>query len=119
MEALYFSIMENDREELCASAWVEQLADRLQLLREEAALGTAHAIERRKTQHDKGTKLREFQVGEKVKYRILGMLSSLSESWDGPFIIQEKIGSVNYRIGRDSNKSKGKVVHVSNIMKYV
>jgi len=54
LEAMYYNIMECDWEKLWASAWVEQLAERLQLILKTATLGTAHAIERRKQYHDKG-----------------------------------------------------------------
>ena len=118
LEALYFGLNEFDGKNLKTGTWVNDLADKLQLIRDEAALATAHTIERRKENYDKNAKERNFQVGEKVRYRIPGKLSALAESWEGPFIIQKKLGEVNYQIQKEGVKKEGKVTHINNLMKF-
>ncbi len=118
LEALYYGLMEHEGEHLKVSPWVNNLTDRLQIVREEAAVATAKAIERRKTAYDRSSKLRAFNIGEKVRYRIPGMHGSLSESWDGPYVVQKKYGMVNYRIQREGVRTPGKVTHINNLMKY-
>ncbi len=109
LEALYYGLMEHEGEHLKVSPWVNNLTDRLQIVREEAAVATAKAIERRKTAYDRSSKLRAFNIGEKVRYRIPGMHGSLSESWDGPYVVQKKYRMVNYRIQREGVRTPGKV----------
>ncbi len=46
------------------------------------------------------------------------MHGSLSESWDGPYVVQKKYGMVNYRIQREGVRMPGKVTHINNLMKY-
>ncbi len=117
LEALYFGLNEFNGRNLKTGAWVNDLADKLQLIRDKAALATTHTIEKRKEMYDKNAKDREFQVGQKVRYRIPGKLSALSESWDGPYIVKKKLGSVNYQILKEGAKGEGKVTHINNLMK--
>ncbi len=117
LEALYFGLNEFNGRNLKTGAWVNDLADKLQLIRDKAALATAHTIEKRKKMYDKNAKDREFQVGQKVRYRTPGKLSALSESLDGPYIVKKKLGSVNYQILKEGAKGEGKVTHINNLMK--
>ncbi len=114
LEALYYGLNDHEGAKMKMSKWIDGIADRLQLIREEAALAAEKTVERRKELYDKNSKLRELEVGERVRYRIPGMHSALSESWDGFFYVQKKYGKVNYRIQRVGVKSAGKVTHINN-----
>ena len=37
---------------------------------------------------------RSFEVGDRLKVRIPGLLGKLEESWAGPFEVEEKLGPV-------------------------
>lgn len=97
LDALYHSIVEVTRGELKVCAWVEQVAERVELLREAAALGTAKA----KEGGTSNTANSEFAVGDKVLYRVPGLCDKLAESWEGPFEVVGKRGDVNYKIRRE------------------
>ncbi len=62
--------------------------------------------------------LRNFSVGDLVWKRIPGLHSSLEASWEGPFVIKEKLSDVNYRIAPNKSKCKGKVVHINLLKDY-
>ncbi len=84
------------------------------VVRDVAALNIAKAREKRESYFNKGSKLREFEVGDRVLYRVPGLTCKLSDSW---IVVQDKKGLVNYRFGRDVKN--GKTVHVNSIKKYV
>ena len=67
---------------------------------------------------NRGAKLREFVVGEKVLYRIPGLSCKLADFWEGPYVVLERIGDVNYRICREGKEKHSKVVHVNCVKKY-
>ncbi len=102
--AMYHGIYKCRVEDLNVCEWVEGMAERLQLLKDCAALNMAKSKEKRKIQMDKGCKLREFKEGEKVLYRIPGLCSKLSDSWEGPYVVGERMGSVNYKIYREGRR---------------
>ncbi len=119
LDALYHGIFECTPTELNVCEWVKLLAERLSNVRDVAALNITKAREKRESYFNKGSKLREFEVGDRVLYRVPGLTCKLSDSWDGPFVVQDKKGLVNYRIGRDVKKKNGEMVHVNSIKKYV
>ncbi len=57
-------------------------------------------------------------MGDQVLYRIPGLSSKLSDSWEGPYDIVEKFGDVNYRINKRPHKKSGKMVHINTLKKY-
>ncbi len=59
--ALYYGLVEHEGEHLKVSPWVNNLTDRWQIVREEAAVATAKAIERRKTAYDRSSKFESIQ----------------------------------------------------------
>ncbi len=93
--------------------WVSNIAERLKLMRNCAALKMAKGKESRLALMNKGTKLREFAVGSKV-YCIPGLSCKLADSWEGPsYIVLEKMGEVNFKIHKEGAKKHCKVVHVN------
>ncbi len=42
----------------------------------------------------------------------------MSDSWQGPYKVLKRVGSVNYRIGRVSREKNAKVVHVNCIKEF-
>jgi len=97
------------------SVWVEDLCERLELLRESALCNSLTEGEKRKLTYDKKSVKRSFEEGTKVLCRIPGMISKLQDSWEGPFIVKEKLSEVNYRIVDEEGRRRKKVVHVNNL----
>ncbi len=46
------------------------------------------------------------------------MQCKLSDSWEGPYEVLERIGEVNYRIGRKDVAKHAKVVHMNCLKKF-
>ena len=67
---------------------------------------------------NRGAKLREFAVGSKVLYRIPGLSCKLADSWEGPYVVLERVGEVNYKICKEGATKHCKVVHVNCLKKY-
>ncbi len=51
-------------------------------------------------------------------YRIPGMSCKLSDSWEGPYVVLERKGEVNYKIGRVGKEKHFKVVHVNCLKRF-
>ncbi len=77
LNAMYHGLYECQPKKLKVCEWVEGMAERLQIQRDTAALRAAKSRERRREYHDKGSKLREFAIEQKVLYRIPGLLTRL------------------------------------------
>ncbi len=118
LDALYHGLYEVEAERLNVCEWVTKMAERLESVRDSAALRMAKGKESRLQYVNKGTKLREFKVGDLVLYRVPGMTCKLSDSWQGPYKVLRKMGVVNYRIGRVENEKHSKVVHVNCIKEF-
>ena len=71
-----------------------------------------------KRQYDRNVRLIEYQPGDVVLlYRPVtkrGKSPKLSRHWTGPFLIQDRINQVNYRI-QASPRSKAHVVHADRL----
>ena len=113
LDALYHGLYECESEKLCVSEWVMKVAERLERMRDSAALKSVKGRESRMLYLNRGTKLRVFKVGELVLYRVPGMTCKLAESWEGPYKVLERKGEVNYRIGKVGAEKQAKVVHVN------
>ncbi len=113
LDALYHGLYETDSKKLNVCEWVLRMSERLESLRDSAALGMAKGRESRIQYLNRGTKLRVFDKGDHVLYRVPGMTCKLSDSWQGPYVVVERVGAVNYRIGKIGKVKHNKVVHVN------
>ncbi len=111
LDALYHGLYEVEAEKLNVCEWVTRMAERLENVRDSAALGVAKGKESRLQYLNRGTKMREFKEGDLVLYRVPGRTCKLSDSWQGPYKVLRKMGAVNYRIGKVENEKHSKVVH--------
>ncbi len=118
LDALYHGLYEVEAERLNVCEWVTRMAERLENVRDSAALGVAKGKESRLQYLNRGTKMREFKEGDLVLYRVPGRTCKLSDSWQGPYKVVKRVGSVNYRIGRVGNERHAKVVHVNCIKEF-
>lgn len=97
------------------STWVEQLIERLEVVRDVARERLMKAVESRKNIYDKNACEREFKKGDMVRTRILGLDHKLQEAWTGQLEVLEKPNDVNYRVKCVEGKGKMKVIHVNNL----
>ncbi len=113
LDALYHGLYECDSSKLSVNDWVLRMSERLEAMRDSAALGMAKGKESRMQYLNRGTKLREFKEGDRVLYRVPGMTCKMSDSWQGPYLVIKRVGAVNYRIARIGKIKHSKVVHVN------
>ena len=118
LDALYHGIYETEGKERNVCEWVAGLMDRLERMRDCAALKMSKGKEGRLKYYNKGSKLREFEEGELVLYRIPGMSCKLADSWEGPYKVLKRMGEVNYKIGKIGKELHAKVVHVNCLKKF-
>ncbi len=118
LDALYHGLYEVDSEQFNVCEWVRCMAERLERMRECAAVKMAKGKQSRLSYMNRGCKLREFKAGQLVLYRVPGMHSKLADSWEGPYKVKERVGKVNYRIGAMESDKHARVVHVNCLKKY-
>ncbi len=98
------------------STWVNSLQSRLLTLCECAHSIAEVSAERRLEAFNKNKSLRELSVGQQVLFKIPGLRGSLETSWEGPFVVKEKVSRVNYRITNLDGKAR--VVHINDCKVY-
>ncbi len=118
LDALYHGLYEAEMDKLSVCDWVMRMAERLERVRDSAALRVSKSRESRMQYLNRGTKLRVFKVGDLVLYRVPGMTCKLADSWEGPYKVVEKKGAVNYKIGKIGKEKHAKVVHVNCLKEY-
>ncbi len=89
------------------------MAEKLELMRDCAALRSEVTKESRMRHMNSGSKARELKVGDKVLNRIPGLQCKLADSWEGPYVVVERMGKVNYKIGKQGSKKRCKTVHIN------
>ncbi len=118
LDALYSGLFEIESRELDVCGWVREMAEKLELMRDCAELKMAKNKEGRMRYLNRGCKTREFVAGDLVLYRIPRMQCKLSDSWEGPYEVLQKVGAVNYKIGRKGVTKHAKVVHVNSLKRF-
>jgi len=106
---------------LLRAAWKD--ADRKQAL-EAARKSLQAAQERTKARFDKGRKPKEFHVGERVLLNVRNLkfkgqnCPKLMPRFIGPFTIEEKVGSVSYRLSLPETMRVHPVFHAELLKEY-
>ena len=79
----------------------------------------AEAQKARKAVYVKNSQTRSLEPGDLVLYRKPGLTPKLTEAWSGPFEVLGKKSWVNYEVRALDKRSKGKIVHLNYLKKYV
>ena len=108
-----------EKKAMNVSQWVEELGQRLEVIRDTMREKMVVAKEKLKRDYDRGARLRSFDVGEMVLMRIPGLAGKLEDAWDGPYEINRKLSDVNYEICVPNCRRKTKIVHVNNMKAWV
>ena len=99
------------------STWVQQLNEKLEILRDSATL-TNTITRQKQNSHSKNSRsTRSYKPGDLVFTRIPGCRANLQASWEGPFKIIKSIPPLNYEI-QDINNTSTKTTHVNNLKTY-
>ena len=107
--------------------YVRKHADYLEMMRTEAVQNIKSAFSRNKTHYDKHRKDVQFKIGDyvllKTPKRKKGLSEKLMVNYAGPYVIQEQLSPVNFRIENVRQtgrlRLKNDVVHINRLKKYV
>ena len=103
-------------DELDTDEWSGWLVDRLEVWHSTQRERMLEAGGKRKVQFDRGTVDRHLEKGDKVLCRIPGCVGKLEESWHGPYVVEERVGIVNYKV--KVGRGKSKLLHINNMKKF-
>ena len=96
--------------------WMEQLGQRLDVIRASARENGLEARAKSKAHYDRYTKTRDIPEGSMVLLRTPGMAGKLEEAWSGPYEILRTVSPVNIEIGLPGRGSRRKrVVHIIHV----
>ena len=95
--------------------YIQDLQSRISKSVELAQDNVAHAATRHKLYADRGSKPRQFQVGDKVLLLLPQDKNKLLMEWKGPFSITAIRSGTNYELDIDS---RNKVFHINMLQKY-
>ena len=97
--------------------WVEQLNERLGILRDSASLTNTIARQKQNAHSKHSRSTRTYKPGDLVFTCIPGCRANLQASWEGPFTIIKRIPPLNYEI-QDTNNTWSRVTHIYNLKTY-
>lgn len=100
--------------------WIDQLHERLQIIREEVTKNATIFKEKTRRANQPRTNMRKYEEGELVLLRVQGLPGKLEQAWDGPFEILEVRGMVNVVLGIPGGKGvrNRRTVHINNVKPY-
>ena len=97
--------------------WVEQLNDKLEILRDSATLNNT-VVRQQQNAHGKYSKSkRSYKPGDLVYTSIPGCRTNLQASWEGPFEVVKSIPPLNYEI-QDPQHTWTCITHLNNLKTY-
>ncbi|CAM4531054.1 unnamed protein product [Lepidochelys olivacea] len=73
------------------------------------------AQKEQKAWYDKHARERSFKVGDQVMVLKALQAHKMEASWEGPFVVQERLGAVNYLIAFPTSNQKPKVYHINSL----
>ncbi len=117
LDILYAEWVEECYVEMGVAEWVDRLQDRLRVLCDVSMARGSLVNEKRSAQFNKNKSLRELSVDERVLLRVPGLQGALEASWEGPYVVKEKLSRVNYRVCKEGSDAL-KIVHINNTKKY-
>ncbi|CAM5087175.1 unnamed protein product [Natator depressus] len=68
-----------------------------------------------KAWYDKHAREQPFKVGDQVMVLKALQVHKMEASWEGPFMVQERLGAVNYLIAFPTSNRKPKVYHINSL----
>ena len=99
------------------STLVDQLNERLEILRDSSSLTNAVARQKQNAHGTCSRSTRSYKPGDLVFTRIPGCRANLQASWEGPFTITKSIPPLNYEI-QDAENTWSRITHINNLKSY-
>ena len=117
LEIVKEGLLHESLEDVDITTWVRENMERVETIADGIVEKQTEVTKNRKKERDKYSKEREFTEGTQVLYRTPGMNSKLTDAWEGPYIVDKKLGPVTYSLTITGIKKK-KVVHVNTLKEY-
>ncbi len=86
--------------EMEASEWVEKLKDRLAVIADMSFVNGSNVSEKRALVFNRNKSERTLKVGDMVLLRTPGIQAALQAAWEGPFVVDQVISRVTYKVRR-------------------
>ncbi len=118
LDLLYAGWVDDTFRQVGVSQWVGELQDKLAVIHDCVHVRGSLSRQIRQKLHNRGKVERSLDIGDKVLLRIPGMVNVLEESWEGPFVVKERLSKVNYRVVEEGSRKRGRVVHINNCKLY-
>ena len=114
LDIVYEGLTNTTYSEVDIPTWVEQLNDKLEILRDSASLTNTIARQNQNAYSKRSRSTRTYKPGDLVFTRIPGCRANLQASWEGPFKIVKSIPPLNYEI-RDADNTWSRITHINNL----
>ena len=118
LDILYSGWVDKVYESVDVEDWVLKLQDKLYLLHDMAVVEESNNAVKRCLSFNKNRSDRSLKVGSKVSICTPGMHASLQASWEGPYMVKEKVSRVSYRVSKGEGHFL-RIVHINNTKVYV
>ena len=116
LSLVHSSWLDGETEGVEASVWLTALKQQMALMSTVVTEREKLAKAKMKKFFDKSAREKSFDPGDSVLIRKPGLKKKLGDSWDGPFVILEKLSPLNYKIQTPGRRSK--VLHVNMLKKW-
>lgn len=93
--------------------YVLELRAKLHMLGQLSRGNLLRAQERQQQLYNRGTKLRQFEPGDKVLVLLPTASSKLLAKWQGPFVITRQLGDVDYEVERSDRGGTKQIYHLN------
>ena len=119
LDVLRTSWVEGDGDDCNVNEWLVGVKLKMSEMAELVSEREKVAKAKMKSYFDKGTKIKTFQVGDKVLVRRPALHGKFEKAWDGPFEVGKVVSPVTYLIKRPGHSSRSKCIHSNLLKKWV
>lgn len=93
--------------------YVLEMRDRLELYREQAKESLQDKQRAQKRWYDQRARLRQFQPGQKVLLLLPTSTNKLLAKWQGPYVVERKMGPLTYQVHHPDKGKTRQTYHVN------
>ena len=117
LEVVKEGLLEETLEDIDITSWVKENMERIDSITDKVVDRQTDITQHRKKERDKYSKRREFTQGTQVLYRTPGLNAKMTDAWEGPYVIDKKLGPVTYSLTIEGDKKK-KAAHMNTLKEY-
>ena len=118
LDVLKESWVASERGDQSVVSHILDIRDKLAKLHDIVKENLCSSQQQQKHWYDKSARHREFQQGEHVLVLLPTANNKLLAQWQGPYIVKEKVGKVNYQVEMHDRRKKYRVFHVNMLKKW-